>query len=73
MPAFNYACLRAWRLESGKTLEEVAYRAQVSYPHLRKLEDHGGNPSAAMLARLAAVLGHEVSELFTTDDLARAR
>jgi transcriptional regulator with XRE-family HTH domain len=59
--------LRGWRAESGKTLEEVAFRARCSYPHLRRLEDLGGNPSTALLTRLAAVYGRDVRELFTTD------
>jgi transcriptional regulator with XRE-family HTH domain len=67
MATFNHARLRAWRADSGMTLEEVAFRASVSYPHLRRLEDLGGNPSAALLARLAAVYGRDVRELFTTD------
>jgi transcriptional regulator with XRE-family HTH domain len=67
MSTFNHRVLRAWRLESGKTLEEVAYRAQVSYPYLRRLEDLGGNPSAALLARIAAVYGRDVRELFALD------
>jgi transcriptional regulator with XRE-family HTH domain len=65
--AFNHSVLRAWRLDSGKTLEEVAYRAAVSYPHLRRLEDLGGNPSADLLARIAEVYGRDVRELFTAD------
>jgi transcriptional regulator with XRE-family HTH domain len=68
MPAFNHRVLREWRLDSGKTLEEVAFRAQISYPYLRRLEDLGGNPSAAVLARIAGVYGHEPGELFTDDD-----
>ena len=64
MPTFNHSVLRAWRLQSGKTLEEVAYRAEVSYPYLRRLEDLGGNPSAALLARIAAVYGRDIRELF---------
>jgi hypothetical protein len=74
MPVFRYLVLRAWHRDSGKTLEEVAYRAQVSYPHLRSLLDHGGNPSAALCARLAAVYGRDLAELFTPDaDQAGAR
>jgi len=74
MPTFNRHVLRDWRTDSGKTLEEVAYRAQVSYPYLRRLEDLGGNPSAALLARIAAVYGRSIDELFTPDpDPAGAR
>ena len=63
----NHHVLRTWRLDSGKTLEEVAYRARVSYPYLRSLEDRGGNPSAALLNRIAAVYGRDVRELFALD------
>jgi transcriptional regulator with XRE-family HTH domain len=74
MVTFNHRVLRAWRADSGKTLEEVSYRAEVSYPYLRRLEDLGGNPSGAMLARIAAVYGRDVGELFTSDsDSAGAR
>lgn len=74
MPTFNRLVMRDWRLDSGKTLEEVAFRAEVSYPHLRRLEDLGGNPSAALLARIAAVYGRDIRELFTFDqDPAGAR
>ena len=67
MPTFNRHVLRDWRTDSGKTLEEVAFRAEVSYPHLRRLEDLGGNPSAALLARIAAVYDRDIRELFTPD------
>jgi transcriptional regulator with XRE-family HTH domain len=73
-PSFNRHVLRDWRLTSGKTLEEVAYRAKISYPYLRRLEDNGGNPSGDVLARIAAVYGRDVGELFTPDpDPAGAR
>jgi transcriptional regulator with XRE-family HTH domain len=72
--SYNRHVLRAWRTDSGKTLEEVAFRAQVSYPHLRRLEDGDANPSAALLARIAAVYGRDIRELFTDDpDRAGAR
>ena len=64
MPTFNHHVLRTWRLDSGKTLEEVAFRAECSYPHLRRLEDLGGNPSAALLVRIAAVYDRDLRELF---------
>ena len=71
--AFNHDLMRAWRLESGLKLEEVCVAAPISYPYLRRLEDKGGNPSAALLARLAAVYGHDLSELFTSEETAGAR
>ena len=61
----NRHVLRTWRADSGKTLEEVAFRAECSYPYLRRLEDRGSNPSAALLARIAAVYGRDIRELFT--------
>ena len=42
--------------------------------HLRRLRDIGGNPSAAMLARIAAVYDCDIRELFVFDqDPAGAR
>jgi transcriptional regulator with XRE-family HTH domain len=66
--AFNPRVLRAWRLDSGMATEEVCVAARVSYPYLRQLESYGGNPSAAVLARLAAVYHRDLGELFTTTD-----
>jgi transcriptional regulator with XRE-family HTH domain len=75
MPAFNHHVLRAWHLDSSKTLEEVAYRAQVSFPHLRAIYDgRATNPGAALLARVADVYGRDIRDLFTSDtDPAGAR
>jgi transcriptional regulator with XRE-family HTH domain len=71
---FKHWLLRDWRVESGKKSEEVAYRANCSVSHLLRLETIGGNPSADLLTRIAAVYGHDVSELFTLDaDPAGAR
>ncbi len=72
--AFDHRVLRQWRLESGKTPEQVCVAAPISYPYLRQLEDGHGNPSAAVLARIASVYGRDVGELFTSDhDPAGAR
>jgi transcriptional regulator with XRE-family HTH domain len=72
--AFNHRVLRAWRLGSGLTPEQVCVAASISYPYLRQLEDKGGNPSAGVLARLAAVYRRDLGELFTSDpDPAGAR
>lgn len=71
---FNHVRLHEWRIDAGMSLEEAAFRGEVSYPHLRRLEDCGGNPSAALLGRLAEVYGRDVRELFTADpDPAGAR
>ena len=67
MPTFNHRMLRTWRLESGLRPEEVCYRARMSTSYLRTLEDRGGNPSASVLGRLAAVYGRSLDELFTFD------
>ena len=67
MPTFNHRVLRTWRLESGLRPEEVCYRAEISFSYLRVLEDRGGNPSAIVLARLAAIYGRDVGDLFTPD------
>ena len=67
MARFNHGVLRAWRLESGMTPEQVCVLARVSYPYLRQIEDQGRNPSAALLARLAEVYGRPLDELFTPD------
>jgi transcriptional regulator with XRE-family HTH domain len=72
--AFNHHVLRAWRLDSDLTPEQVCVAASISYPYLRQLEDKGGNPSAVVLARLATVYGRDLGQLFTSDpDPAGAR
>ena len=68
MTGYDYRPLRAWRLESGMTPELVCVRAEVSYPHLRALEDGARSPSIAVLTRIAAVYGRDVRELFTDSD-----
>jgi transcriptional regulator with XRE-family HTH domain len=65
--AFNHHLLRPWRLESGLRPEDVCVAAKISYLYLLQLEAKGGNPSAAVLARLAAAYGHDLGELFTAD------
>ncbi len=62
--SINFARLRQWRDESGLRVEEVAARSGISYSYLRALEDKGGNPTAAVIAAIAAVYGKPVSELF---------
>lgn len=75
MPTFNHRVLRAWRTESGLRPERVCVDADMSFSYLRQLEDGTArNPSASVLARLAAVYGRDVGELFTPDhDPAGAR
>ena len=47
--------------------EQVCAEARISFSYLYHLEKHGGNPSAAVLARLASVYGHSLGELFDPD------
>lgn len=64
--AFDRHRLRAWRLESNFTPEQVCVLARVSYPYLRGIEDGiRTGPSIALLTRLASVYGRDVRELFT--------
>jgi transcriptional regulator with XRE-family HTH domain len=68
MPVLNYRKLREWRHASGLRPEEVCARAGLSYSYLRSIEDGNRvNPSAPMLARIAAVYGRDIGELFTDD------
>jgi transcriptional regulator with XRE-family HTH domain len=64
---FNHHVLRTWRLGSGLSPEQVCVAARISYPYLRTLEDRGGNPSAAVVARLAEVYGRPLDELFSAE------
>ena len=71
--SYDHRVLRVWRLESGKTPEQVCVAAPMSYPYLRALEDgRRVRPSIAVLTRLAEVYGRDVRELFTEDDAAQA-
>lgn len=76
MATFDHRVLRAWRLESGHTPEQVCVGVPVSYPNLRGIEDGTRTRlSVALLTRLAEFYGRDVRELFTddADDLAGAR
>ncbi len=64
---YAYLLLTQWRLESGKTREQVCAETGISYPYLRALERRGGNPSGSILAKLASAYGHDIGELFDTD------
>lgn len=64
MPAFNAVLLRLWRESSGLRMEEVCYRAGISYPYLRALETgKQDNPSLDVIIRLAAVFGRAPGDL----------
>jgi transcriptional regulator with XRE-family HTH domain len=70
MPPLNNRVLRGWRFDSGMTPEEVCWHARpLSTGYLRELEDgRATNPSAPLLARIAAAYGRSLDELFTADD-----
>jgi transcriptional regulator with XRE-family HTH domain len=65
--------LRAIRLLRRRTLKDVATAAGVSESFVSQLERGRTGASVASLQRLAAALGIEVSDLFTTDGLPRPR
>jgi transcriptional regulator with XRE-family HTH domain len=64
-PEFNHDALRQMRAESDMTAEEITWRARCSMSYLRDLEKGRGNPSAELAARLAAVYGRDIRDLFT--------
>lgn len=49
--------LRARRTAAGRTVASVAADAGLSVPYVANLENGRGNPTTAVLARLAAALG----------------
>lgn len=64
----NHRVLRAWRYADGRKPEQICVAADISFPYLRRLEDGtASNPTASVLARLAAAYGRDVGELFTAD------
>jgi transcriptional regulator with XRE-family HTH domain len=65
--------LRALRLVRRRTLKEVAAAAGVSESFVSQLERGRTSASVATLQRLAAALGIEISDLFATDGIPRAR
>jgi transcriptional regulator with XRE-family HTH domain len=65
--------LRAIRLLRRRTLKEVADHAAVSESFVSQLERGRTNASVASLQRIAAALGIEVSDLFSTNGLPQPR
>jgi transcriptional regulator with XRE-family HTH domain len=59
--------LRAWRLESGLTREQVWSSVGVSVSWLADLERGRakGKPSLDLLVRLARLYGHDAADLLT--------
>ena len=52
--------LRAERAASGRTIASVAAEAGLSVPYIANLENGRGNPTLAVLSRLAAALGQRL-------------
>lgn len=65
--------LRAIRLLRRRTLREVADAAGVSESFVSQVERGRTNASVASLQRIAAALGIEVSDLFSTNGVPRPR
>lgn len=62
---FERLRLIAARARAGITQEQLARDVQCSTGTISKLEQRGGNPSAALLARIERRLGVEPGELMS--------
>lgn len=56
--------IRALRIERGLTQEKLALEADVDRTYVSQVERSIGNPSLTVLAKIAAVLGVDVVDLF---------
>jgi transcriptional regulator with XRE-family HTH domain len=63
---YDFALLRAWRVQTGQTPTQAAAAIGISQTWLSRLETGNGdrNPSIATLDRAARYYGHDVRELF---------
>ena len=59
--------MRAWRLESGWTLQELADRSGVSASAIHKIENHQTVPTIRVLLQVASGLGREPHQLFDSE------
>ncbi|GAB3408195.1 hypothetical protein GCM10027515_25110 [Schumannella luteola] len=57
------AALRRIRLDSGRTLREVAHDAAISMPYLSEIERGRKEPSSEVLAGLCRALGLTILDL----------
>jgi transcriptional regulator with XRE-family HTH domain len=64
---FSGENLRQARVDAGLRKEDLASRAECSYPSVHSYEVGKSAPSANILARLADVLGISIDSLFTTE------
>lgn len=61
--------IKAMRLASGLTLQEVANRANVSATYLRKIEGEEANPTLDIVERISRSMGYEILLDFKRVDL----
>lgn len=59
--------LRVWREHRGMTAAQLAVAADVTPAHVSKLESGKGEPSIALLKKLAKVLAVRIEELVGSD------
>ena len=71
MPTFNHHVLRAWRLESGMTPKRSPTAPRSATRTCAASKTGAATRRAIVLARLAAVYGRDVGELFTSDPTRR--
>lgn len=62
---FSGELLAQARIEAGLRREDLAVNARVSYASVVSYESRGTQPTANILARLAAALGMPIDDLFT--------
>lgn len=63
MPTASPHPVRVARLQAGMSLEELAFKAGVSFKTLERLERGEGQPRRSTLAVIASALGRDVWEL----------
>lgn len=60
--------LRVWREHRGLTAAQLAARVKITPAHVSKLESGNGNPSLAVLRKLAKALDVDIDSLAGLDD-----
>ena len=69
---YDFALLRAWRVQTGQTPTQAAAAIGISATWLSRLETGNGdrNPSLATLGKVASYYGHQLAELFPPVEVA---
>ncbi len=62
--------LRVLRQQAGLTLEQLARASGVSRAMISRIERAEASPTAVLLARLSAALGHSLSSFFAAESVA---